>query len=366
MRILYYYSSHQVDTGSPKALLGLIDALDRSRHTPLFLAGRAAEGELLGELAARNVEIVRGEVSEASIRRPFASIAGVLRSATLLRRTRVDVLHVNEFGWNLDVVLAAPLARVPVILHVHNPLDVATRNLDRLAATRVIFVSEAHRRATGRLDRIEARSLVLHNPVDLERLAAGRDIRRALGLAPSNVVVATVCQITPNKALDVLLEVARELIPRWPELRFVIAGRAGLGHDAYADAIFATAATPPLQGKVHFLGSRNDVPDILASSDLFFLPTRSETFGIVVAEAMAASLPAVTTRVGGITEIIRSDDEGLVLEPDDLPGFVRAIEGLLADPARRRALGAAGRRSLDGRFDRPTFARSLESIYRSL
>lgn len=366
MRILYYYSSHQVDTGSPKALLGLIDALDRTRHTPLFLAGAAGEGALIRELRARDVAIVPGEVSEASLRRPFTSLARVLRSAALLRRERVDVLHVNEFGWNLDVVLAAPLARVPVVLHVHNPLDVATRNLDRLAATRVVFVSEAHRRATGHLERIESRSMVLHNPVDIERFEAGRPVRNALGLSPSDVVVATVCQLTPNKALDVLIEVARELLPRWPALRFVIAGRAGLGHEAYAEGILAAAAAPPLQGKVHFLGSRSDVPDVLASSDLFFLPTRSETFGIVVAEAMAASLPVVTTRVGGITEIIRSDDEGLVLDPDDVPGFVRAIEGLLADPARRHALGAAGRRSLEGRFDRATFARSLEALYASL
>ena len=366
MRILYYYSSHQVDTGSPKALLGIIDALDRTRHSPLFLAGRADQGDLIRALTARDVEIVRGDVSEASIRRPFTSMARVLRSAAMLRRERVDVLHVNEFGWNLDVVLAGPLARVPVVLHVHNPLDVATRNLDRLAATRVVFVSEAHRLATGRLDRIASRSQVLHNPVDLERFEAGREIRDALGLSASDVVVAAVCQITPNKALDVLLDVARELIPRWPGLRFVIAGRAGVGHEAYADAVMQAAGTPPLQGKVHFLGSRSDVPDILASSDLFFLPTRSETFGIVVAEAMAASLPVVTTRVGGITEIIRSDDEGIVLEPDDVAGFVRAIEGLLADPERRRALGSAGRRSLDGRFDRATFARSLESIYQSL
>jgi glycosyltransferase involved in cell wall biosynthesis len=175
-----------------------------------------------------------------------------------------------------------------------------------------------------------------------------------------------VCQITPNKALDVLVEVARELVPRWPALRFVIAGRAGLGHEAYADSIMSAAAVPPLQGKVQFLGSRSDVPDILASSDIFFLPTRSETFGIVVAEAMAASLPVVTTHVGGIREIVRSDAEGLVFEPDDVPGFVRAIEGLLADSERRRALGAAGRRSLDGRFDRATFARALESLYVSL
>lgn len=366
MRILYYYSSHQADTGSPKALLGMIDALDRARYTPLFLAGASGGGDLVRELTARGVQLVRETVTEVTIRRPVASLLRVARSAAMLRRERVDVLHVNEFGWNLDVVLAAPLAQVPVVLHVHNPLDVAARNLDRLAATRVVFVSEAHRRATGHLDRIAARSLVLHNPVDIERFESGRDIRESLGLAPSSVVVATVCQLTPNKALDVLLAVARELVPRWPELHFVVAGRAGIGHEAYADGIRAEAALPPLLGRVHFLGSRTDVPDILASSDLFFLPTRSETFGIVVAEAMAASLPVVTTNVGGIPEIVRSEAEGIVLEPDDVPGFVGALDALLADPEQRRALGAAGRRSLEGRFDRATFARALESLYASL
>ncbi len=366
MRILYYYSSHQVDTGSPKALLGMIDALDRARHTPLFLAGAAGEGELVRELRARGVELVHDPVTEGTIRRPIASLVQVARSAAMLRRERVDVLHVNEFGWNLDVVLAAPLAGVPVVLHVHNPLDVAARNLARLAATRIVFVSEAQRRATGHLERIESRSVVLHNPVDIERFESARGIRESLGFSPSNIVIATVCQVTPNKALDVVLDVARELVPRWPELHFVVAGRAGLGHEAYADEIMTSAAEPPLRGRVHFLGSRNDVPEILASSDLFFLPTRSETFGIVVAEAMAASLPVVTTNVGGIPEIVRSEAEGIVLEPDDAAGFARAIDALLADPEQRRALGAAGRRSLEGRFDRATFARALESLYASL
>jgi glycosyltransferase involved in cell wall biosynthesis len=366
MRILYYYSSHQVDTGSPKALLGMIDALDRRQHLPLFLVSGPADGDLVRELEARGVELVRGHVIEASIRRPFASIASVLRSAALLRRARVDVLHVNEFGWNLDVVLAAPLARVPAILHVHNPLDVAARNLDRIAASRVVFVSEAHRRATGHLERIEKRSMVLYNPVDIERFESGRDIRASLGLSPGDAVVVSVCQLTPNKAIDVLLEVARELLPRWPSLHFVVAGRAGIGHEAYAAEMTRAADEPPLAGHVHFLGSRNDVPDVLASSDIFFLPTRSETFGIVVAEAMAASLPVVTTQVGGITEIVRNGREGFALAPDDVPGFVRAIDSLLADPPGRAALGHAGRQSLDGRFDRETYARALEALYESV
>jgi glycosyltransferase involved in cell wall biosynthesis len=105
---------------------------------------------------------------------------------------------------------------------------------------------------------------------------------------------------------------------------------------------------------------------VLASSDVFFLPTRSETFGIVVAEAMAASLPVVTTGVGGIPEIIRSPDEGWVVEPDDVAGFAAAIDALIASPELRRAMGAAGRVAVEGRFGHATFARALEAVYAGL
>ncbi|HLS46951.1 MAG TPA: glycosyltransferase family 4 protein [Gemmatimonadales bacterium] len=364
MRIAYFYTTQQFDTGSPHVLAGIVDALDRERHTPLFLA--TGEGPLVDALEARGVEIIPAQVGDISWRHPFEAARRIAGSAALLRRIGADVLHVNEFGWNLDIVLGAALARMPVVLHVHNPLDVAWQNVNRLAATRVLFVSEAHRRSTTNLARIEAKSAVLYNPVDIERFAAGRSIRASLGLSADDVVVTAVCQITPNKDLGALLDVARELIPQWPTLQFVVAGRAGEGHEAYAEEVIAAAAEPPLAGRIRFLGSRGDIPDVLASSDIFFLPTRSETFGMVVAEAMAASLPVVTTRVGGIREIVRDSSEGWVLEPGDIPGFASALEVLIASPERRRAMGRTGRASLDGRFDRATFARALELIYAGL
>lgn len=364
MRILYYYSSQQFDTGSPRVLAGLVQALDRTRHVPIFLA--TDEGPLVDELASLGVEIIRAPAGSITWRQPVDGLLRVVRAARLLRRHRIDVLHVNEFGWNLDIVLGARVARVPVVLHVHNPLTVERQNLDRLVARRVLFVSEAHRQSTGHLERIAADTSVLHNPVDVERFAAGRSIRESLGFAPTDLVTISVCQITPNKAVDVILAVARELLPRWPALHFVIAGRAGTGYERYAEQVQAEAQEPPLAGRVHFVGSRDDVPDLLASADIFFLPTRSETFGMVVAEAMAASLPVVTTAVGGIREIVRSPEEGIVKEPDDVAGFVEAIEALLRNPARRQEMALAGRQSLDGRFDRATFADSLEAVYASL
>src|SRR5690606_9323946 len=161
---------------------------------------------------------------------------------------------------------------------------------NRLAATRVLYESEAHLRPTRNLARIEDRSAAAYNPVAIERLASGRNIRASLGLSAAEVVVTAVCQTSPNKRLGAALHGARARLPRWRTLQFVVAGRAGDGHEAYAEEIIAAAAEPPLAGRIRFLGSRGDIPDVLASSDIFFLPTRSETFGMVVAEAMAASL----------------------------------------------------------------------------
>src|SRR5690606_7887729 len=139
------------------------------------------------------VEVIPTEAGDVSWRHPFEATRRIAGSAALLRRIGADVLHVNEFGWNLDIVLGAALSRIPVVLHVHNPLDVAWQNFNRLAATRVLFVSEAHRRSTRNLARIEDRSAVLYNPVDIERFASGRNIRASLGLSPDDVVVTAVC-----------------------------------------------------------------------------------------------------------------------------------------------------------------------------
>ncbi|HLS46949.1 MAG TPA: glycosyltransferase family 4 protein [Gemmatimonadales bacterium] len=361
MRILYFYSWQHFNTGSPKMLATMLEMVDRERHFPLFLA--TGDGPLVGELEARGVEILRGRVTELTVGRPFHGSRRTAAAALWLRRNRIDLLHVNEFGWNLDLVVGAWLARIPVILHVHVPLRVHRKNLHRFAATRVLFVSEAHRAETAGLHYIADRSLVLPNAIDVQRFESGRDIRADLGLPADALVVSTVAQIASRKAIDVLLDVAEALIPRWPSLHFLVAGPPGKGEEEYARWQIERAGRPPHAGRVHFLGSRSDIPDLLASSDIFFLPSRHETYGLVVAEAMAASVPIVASDVGGIPEVVPSAAVGTLVPVDDTAGFVRALQALLASPEQRDSVGRAGRASLDGRFDRATFARNLEAIY---
>ena len=125
------------------------------------------------------------------------------------------------------------------------------------------------------------------------------------------MVIATVAQICERKGIDTVLEAARLLLMRHENLRFALAGPDGPGESAFAAEMRRQAAEDPaLRGRVHFLGSRQDIPELLASADLFFLPTRHEPFGIVVVEAMAAGLPAVVSRLGGIPEIVVSPEIG--------------------------------------------------------
>ncbi len=362
IRVLYYYGSSHIDSGSPKALLGLVDLLDRTRVTPLFLA--TGEGPLVDALAGRGVEIIRARKPQPlAYRRPVRTARSIVSFARLLAKHRVDILHVNELGWNLDLVLAAPFARVPVILHMHLPEGIAAQNLHRFIARRVLVVSEAQKDAIAHFDRIRAKTEVLYNPVDLTWAAGGRSIRETLGLPEDAIVVGTLAQLREGKGIDILLDVARELIPRHPRLVFLVAGRLGHGEEEFGRAAIAAAEAPEFQRRFRFLGSRQDIPDLLATFDLFVLPTRAETFGIAVVEAMAAGVPVITSRVGGIPEIVCTSVLGSVVDTVEVAPFVRAIEEMVTLPDLGRGVGARGRASLDGRLDRVSLSGRLHQIY---
>jgi glycosyltransferase involved in cell wall biosynthesis len=363
-RILFYYATQQFDTGSPKALAEQIELLDRGRFAPMFIA--TGEGPLLGELEARGVEIVRGPVGTVSLRRPLAAAAAVRRQMGTLRALDIRVLHINAMGWNLDLVLAAWALRIPVVLQLHLPGSVELQNLHTFAASRVLLVSAAQRQAIRHVERFRAPVEVLYSPVDIPRYGGGQNIRPALGLTKDDIVVTTVAQLREGKGIDVVLDAARRLAPEFPGLRVLLVGRLGLHEEEFGERMMKQAADELPEGVVRFLGSRTDVPDILASSDLFLLPTKAETFGRAVAEAMAAGVPPVVTRIPAMEEIITTPELGVLVAPRTGEAFAAAIREVLRRPDLGRSMGQKGKDSLVGRFDRETIARQLNALYAEL
>jgi len=180
------------------------------------------------------------------------------------------------------------------------------------------------------------------NGIDVGRFAPRDEAARerlvaTLGLPPSTRVVGTVGRLNRVKDHAGLLQAFARLQGDVPDAVLVVAGDGELRAE-----LAALAATPALAGRVHLLGDRSDVADLLRAFDLFVMSSRSEGYSIALLEACASALPIVATDVGGNAEIVHAGENGLLLPPGDPVALADALRMLLADPLRARAMGQAG------------------------
>ena len=115
--------------------------------------------------------------------------------------------------------------------------------------------------------------------------------------------------------------------------------------------------------RVRFFGHRDDVPALLRESDIFVLPSRSEAFPNGLIEAMAAGLPVVATAVGGIVELVRHGENGLLVRPGDSRDLANAIQQLVDDPRRAAALASHARRTIEARYSFERMVTAFERVY---
>ena len=139
-----------------------------------------------------------------------------------------------------------------------------------------------------------------------------------------------------------------------------------VGGGELENAVREQVAALGLQERVRFLGVRADVADILRASDVFVLSSRWEGNPLSVMEAMAAGLPVVSTAVGGVPELVRDRETGLLVPSEDAEALTRAMQALVDDPVRRQAMGAAARQYAVAHFDIRHTVRGYEQLYESL
>jgi glycosyltransferase involved in cell wall biosynthesis len=174
-------------------------------------------------------------------------------------------------------------------------------------------------------------------------------------------VVGSVGFLRPQKAFDVLIRAAALLADRASEARILI-----VGDGEQRDQLQQLARSLGVQERVIFAGRRLDVPDILAALDLAVCCSDFEGSPLSVMEYMAAALPVVATRVGGVPDLIDDGVEGRLVPPGDAEALADAIAGLLADPALAKTMGQQGQQRRAREFDIDVMVRRLESLYREL
>lgn len=299
------------------------------------------------------------------------------RLLRLLSAERIGLVHAHLTYASIWGALACRIAGLPCVATLHVPPSGApsrsrqglkeslmVRALDRWA-TRVIAVSGSARAAWVRRGGLDpAKLVVVGNGIEVGAFA-GRGAREAmrheLGIGPDAPLVTTVSVLRSGKGVEVLLEALPAVLDAHPRARLLVAGDGPL-----REPLGARAAALGLGGpgdRVIWAGFRRDVPALLAASDLFVLPSLADAYPTALMEAMAAGLPVVATRTGGIPEIVDAPATGRLVPPGDAAALAREISGLLGRPGERQALGRAARERARERFSTQAWVERLEEVY---
>ena len=186
-------------------------------------------------------------------------------------------------------------------------------------------------------------------------------LRRELRLDGAFPALINVGRLVPQKGQRYLLEAVARLVQEFPEIRLVIAGElTGLAELAGLRAALG------LEQHVEFLGSRQDVPDLLRLADIAVFPSLYEGFANAVAEACAAGRPCVATRISGVESVVRHRDTALLVEPLSSEQLANAIRTLARNPVEARAMGERARADVIERFSVHRAVQQLEDVYESV
>lgn len=234
----------------------------------------------------------------------------------------------------------------------------------RRGAARLTPVSGAARQALLDEGVPAERVTAIPNGIPLERYVrqARGTLRRLIGAGDDEFLAGIVGRFTPWKGQDVVIRVAR----RWREAglrgRFLLIGRAFNEDTPYETALHEAARG--LEEVVHFVPFQPEISAALSDLDvLLHASVKPEPFGRVLIEAMAVGVPVVAARGGGVPEIITDGQDGLLASPGDEAAYVAALRSLAASPARRAALGAAGRHTVEARFTAGRVQRDFERVF---
>jgi glycosyltransferase involved in cell wall biosynthesis len=351
LRVLFVTPWGERLGGAEEMLWMILKHHDRARLEPtVAFLGR---GAFVAEASALGV--ATATIPSGRLRHPTDTIGTIRRLAALLRRVQPDLL----LGWSakpqLYAVPAAALARTGagVAWWQHALPDGGW--FDRIAtvlpARAIGFSSEAVRRRQEAM-RPRRPSFVVHPGIDLgRRKVDGAGLRQRLGIPADRPVVGIVGRLQPWKGQDRFLEALAELRRRGHDAHGLIVG--GTAFDLsphFAEQLRELVGRLGLEGRVTMTGQVEDAAPHFGLMDVAVNASEGEPFGIVLLEAMAAGVPVVAVATGGPLEIVDPGVTGL-LAPDGGPlALADAIGEVLGDPARGRAMGAAGRRRCEERF----------------
>lgn len=361
IRVLYLIDAMRMG-GAERITVALLRHLDRSRFTPVICTLNTKEESPLIE----QLDVKRYNLEAKRLLDPIA----FRRLIEIIRQERVAVIHAQLQDATIFAAAVKRFTRVPIVVTRHL-IDDDEKNWRRRMRNRLeqftihqsvekmITVSEAAKqnyleKTNLPRDRVET----IYNGINLDNFRPTGNknaVRQHLNLPHDKPIVTMVGVMRPGKGHAVCIEAARHV----PEARFLLVGDGELRYELEQQA-------QDLTDRLHFLGQRLDIPDILRASDIFVLPSEMEALPTVLLEAGAVGLPCIASHVGGIPEIIQDGETGLLIPPHNATALAAAIQKLIDQPKHAYQMGQRALEFVREQFDLLHQVKATMNLYERL
>lgn len=351
--------------GAELMLASLVRCLPRFGVKP-FIACLKNGGALVGQCRDEGTPVAE------NVLRHKADVGVISRIRRLVSEHRIDMVVAAQSGGDrmFWATLAGRLSGLPVAVWSHwfprpgdRHFERANRALYRFVDV-FIALGERHRLALIRDAFVPAgRIAVIPNGIEVERFSrvqAREEARRRLGVGESDIAVALIANLRPEKRHDVFIKAAERVFAANPRTRFFV-----IGDGPHGDAVRKVAVESGLpQDVLHLMGRRDDIADLLSGVDICCLCSEIECFSVTLLEAAAAGVAFIGPDVGCLGEFLTHLQTGWVIRPADVPSLTDAIAGLAADAGSRRRLAEAARVRVVREFGMDRTAEAFASLFR--
>ena len=305
-------------------------------------------------------------------------LASICRNYKLLKKTKCDVFHC--YNDHTSPLIAAKLANVKIrvwsklAMSSYYEKGTSPQGLQRLMlstwitclfSTRILAIADIAGKELNEQVGFKNKIITVYTPVSLDRFidADGTGVRNRLELETSDIVITTVGHCVPVKGWDIAIEAFAKVCKTFPQAKLLFVGAKKSSF--YSQELFAKIAQYNLGDKIIFAGIQHDIPGILSASDLFILPSRSEGMPAALIEAMATGLPCIATRSGGMSEVIKHGQNGLLFDRENAEDLADNILSILSNSDLNSQFSHMAKQNLQ-KYEICTYVNIVISHYENL
>jgi glycosyltransferase involved in cell wall biosynthesis len=291
--------------------------------------------------------------------------------SALIKKEKINLIYTNSNANSIGGLLKLSHG-IPHIWHIHEIIErpkwfkLLLETYIKGTEDRVICVSKA---VINNFSGIKPEKLkLLYNGIDTPPYAkADYNLKAEIGVPENKILIGMVARVNLWKGQFYFLEIAAQLIKKYPNLHFVMAGDAFPGYEYLYDDVRSLTQKLGLEDSVTNLGFRLDIPEILSGLDIFVLPSiLPDPLPTTVLEGMAAGKPVVATRHGGATEMVVAGETGFLIPWDNPQEAVLVFEKLIESPELREKLGKAGQQRVNDYFNEEKYLENFAILVSEL